>query len=295
MRTVEDRDGSLRAGEMRSRIPLALGLALAFAAPALGGIRKQCKQSCGSAINACIASYGGMKRHKCTNQVRARCRKQGIEVCVAPPTTTTTTTTIPPLVTTTLPNGIPTTTTTLPQVSTTTTTTTLPYVTTTTTNLPTTTTTTRPPLNYNGQRFFDGFLTSNTCPITTVQVSNNGVPAYELRGNCFIFEDSAGSATMITTIFDGEDAFAQHVRYQLSGGVSEAGSVDPLTENLTVSGYTDTTIAELLGVTCDVFAGLVIEPTQVEITIPMVSAASLDLRCTDSTLNCDMIWSGTIN
>jgi hypothetical protein len=152
-----------------------------------------------------------------------------------------------------------------------------------------------PPLNYSGQRFFDGFLTSNTCPITTVQISDNGVPALELGGTCFIFEDAAGNATMDTDMFNVEDLFAQHVRYPMQFDFTEAGSVDPSTENLSVVGYTDVTIAELLGVTCDVFAGLVIEPTQGEITPQMVSAASLDLRCTDPSLNCEMIWSGTIN
>jgi plastocyanin len=50
--------------------------------------RKECRQSCGAAIEACIAQGG--KRRKCKNQTLKRCRRQGVAVICASTTTTTT-------------------------------------------------------------------------------------------------------------------------------------------------------------------------------------------------------------
>jgi len=158
---------------MSIRLPMALGLALAVTTPSLAGIRKQCRQSCGTAINVCVAAHGGKKRHKCSMQVRRICRQRGIQICVPPPTTATTT----------LPSTVPTTTsTTLPPVGpTATTTSTLPHVTTTTTTLPTTTLP-----SYSGTWLFTGQLASNTCPVTL---------GPGLQDTYTIHQDAAGNAT----------------------------------------------------------------------------------------------------
>src|SRR5262249_22506996 len=163
---------------MSIRLPMALGLALALTTPSLAGIRRQCRQSCGTAINVCVAAHGGKKRHKCSMQVWRICRQPGIQICVPPPTTATTTlpSTVPTTTSTPLPPAGPTTRTTSP----------LPHVTPTTTTLPTTTlpTTTLP--NYSGTWLFTGQLASNTCPVTL---------GPGLQDTYTIHQDAAGNAT----------------------------------------------------------------------------------------------------
>src|SRR5262245_52161114 len=56
--------------------------------------RKECRQTCAGAIDACVAEGG--RRKRCKRQTLKRCRKLGSEVCAVPATTgsSTTTTTI---------------------------------------------------------------------------------------------------------------------------------------------------------------------------------------------------------
>jgi plastocyanin len=49
--------------------------------------RRACRQSCGAAIDACVAEGG--RRRRCKNQTLRRCRRQGLSVCAATTTTTT--------------------------------------------------------------------------------------------------------------------------------------------------------------------------------------------------------------
>ena len=51
--------------------------------------RKECRQACSAAIDACVAAGG--KRRKCTYQTLKRCRQEGTSVCASSSTTSTTT------------------------------------------------------------------------------------------------------------------------------------------------------------------------------------------------------------
>jgi plastocyanin len=70
--------------------------------------KKACRQSCGAAVDACVASGG--KRKRCKRQTLKRCRQEGVESCTVTTTTTTpsddgsstTTVTVPGVPTTTL-------------------------------------------------------------------------------------------------------------------------------------------------------------------------------------------------
>src|SRR5262245_13519679 len=253
---------------MSIRLPIALGLALALTTPSLAGIRKQCQQSCGTAINLCVAANGGKKRHKCSMQVRRICRQRGIQICVPPPTTattalpstvpTTTSTTLPPVgptatTTSTLPHVTTTTSTPLPPVGpTTTTTSTLPHVTTTTTTLPTTTlpTTTLP--NYSGTWLFTGQLASNTCPVTLGPGRDD---TYMVR------QDAAGDATATVA--------------SVPGGVL-TGSVDPSDGKLFLHADTGQSAGA-----CEIFIWFLID-SQGNIPFVMASGgAGRDLVCSD--------------
>ena len=103
--------------------------------------RKECRQSCGAAVDACVAAGG--KRPRCKRRVLRQCRREGPTTCTVTTTSSETSTTGEGQTTTTAPSGA--TTTSAPSGSTTTspgaTTTTGPSDTTTTTPDATTTTT----------------------------------------------------------------------------------------------------------------------------------------------------------
>jgi hypothetical protein len=106
---------------MKSLIALLLLFAVLTAtAPAARrvSLRKQCKQQCAAAIDACATTR--KKRPRCSQKIQKECRKQGLVVCSTTTTSTTSTTT-----TTHGPFGHPTTTTT-PVATTTSTTTAMP-------------------------------------------------------------------------------------------------------------------------------------------------------------------------
>src|SRR5258706_2076101 len=69
--------------------------------------KKACRQSCGAAVEACVATGG--KRKRCKRETLKRCRKEGVETCTVTTTTivssapsTTTSVTVPGTTTTTL-------------------------------------------------------------------------------------------------------------------------------------------------------------------------------------------------
>jgi hypothetical protein len=99
---------------MKALLPVGLVLVVLAALPAQASRRSECRQTCGSAINACQDACSSFKRQRC----RTKCRKSLVRACVqqgaaacdlAPPTTTTTTTTTTtvtqPTTTTTLPTS----------------------------------------------------------------------------------------------------------------------------------------------------------------------------------------------
>ncbi len=68
-------------------LTVALVVTMAVSVARAVPIAKQCKQSCGSAIAACVAEGG--RRKKCKKQTLKRCRQEGIAVCESSSTTTT--------------------------------------------------------------------------------------------------------------------------------------------------------------------------------------------------------------
>lgn len=84
---------------MRIVVALVTILALTPSLPGDAGARtsrKECRQACTAAVEACVAAGGTRKR--CKRQTLRQCRKAGVAVCVA-------TTTTSPVTTTTLPPG----------------------------------------------------------------------------------------------------------------------------------------------------------------------------------------------
>src|SRR5215831_8428155 len=51
---------------------------------------KECRLSCGSAIDRCVQEGG--RRRRCKRQTLRSCRRDGLDVCAAPTTSTSTTT-----------------------------------------------------------------------------------------------------------------------------------------------------------------------------------------------------------
>jgi plastocyanin len=68
----------------------AIGVAVAILAADADAVsrRKECRQACGPAVDACIEAGG--KRKRCKRQTLKACRREGIETCAIGTTTTTT-------------------------------------------------------------------------------------------------------------------------------------------------------------------------------------------------------------
>jgi plastocyanin len=97
---------------MRPTASLVAIMALVVGLPDDGGAisrRKECKQACGAAIEACVAAGG--KRKRCKRQVLKQCRREGVAFCAATTTTTTFGSGTTSSTTTTTPGGRGTTTT----------------------------------------------------------------------------------------------------------------------------------------------------------------------------------------
>src|SRR2546427_910176 len=84
------------------RTCLAMLLAVLGVANAHAGLRQQCRQQCGAAINSCLAENPRFRRRVCRRQVLQQCKREGIVVCSSL-TTSTTLTTASTTSTTTLP------------------------------------------------------------------------------------------------------------------------------------------------------------------------------------------------
>jgi hypothetical protein len=188
---------------MTIRFRMALSLALLLITPAAhAGLRKQCRLTCGPAISTCIA--GGGRVAKCTRQVRAQCRHQGLQVC-APPTTTT------------LPPPPPTTTTT-------------------STTFHMGTTTTQPQVSrftpYAGRWEFTGSIAVNTCPNTTAGLQDDVTITVQVGGGATATADSIGPGVVFAGSFDDTNhVMVMGATFLQSGCTVRAAfdMVDPIT------------------------------------------------------------------